>query len=248
MVYTAEELAALAALVLRRRLTVVCDIYGGLVYDGADSVSMAALGLEVWERTVTVGGFSKTFAMTGWRIGYAAASTEIIHAMTAWQGHTTSAASSISQHAALAALRSEPRDLLADRLAELDGRRRLLCAEIDATPGLELAVRPRGAYFAFTGLQGGTAPRLADGSLYSAAGSPGPAQSSGLDSVDFARRSCSSVNGPGAGVLTHPPARYPPPDPSHGRPGAPGPRPAAGRRGCAPRRWQPAARGPSGRW
>jgi aspartate aminotransferase len=180
VVYTAAELAALAEVALRHDLTVICDeVYAGLVYEGADSVSMASLGSEIRQQTVTVSGFSKTHAMTGWRIGYAAAPIEVARAMSAWQGHTTSAASTISQHAALAALRDEPHELLAGRLAELDSRRRLLCAEIDATDGLVLAVRPQGTYFAFVGLDG-IVPTARS------CGSPGTAEETGQDAASFA--------------------------------------------------------------
>ncbi|WP_433381283.1 pyridoxal phosphate-dependent aminotransferase [Streptosporangium sp. CA-115845] len=159
VVYDRAELAALADVALGAGLTIVSDeIYGDLVYDGAEFVSVASLGREVRERTVTVGGWSKTFAMTGWRVGFAAAPPPVIAAMAALQGHTTSAASSISQHAALTVLREEPVAELRRRRSALDERRRILRDGLAALPGLRLAVEPQGAFFAFVDVAGAYGP------------------------------------------------------------------------------------------
>lgn len=155
VVYTRAELTALAELALAHGLTIVSDeIYGDLVYDGAAFAAVASLSEDVRRSTVTIGGFSKTFAMTGWRIGFAAAPQPVIAAMTALQGHTTSAPSSISQAAALAVLREVPTEELQRRRAELDRRRRLLCSGLTDLPGLRLAVEPQGAFFAFVDVTG----------------------------------------------------------------------------------------------
>jgi aspartate aminotransferase len=158
VVHDRRELSALVEVAAARGLVIVSDeIYGDLVYPGADFTSVASLGEDVRERTITVGGFSKTFAMTGWRVGFAAGPRPVIAAMAAVQGHTTSAPSSISQHAALAVLTPEPLGELARRRADLDRRRGQLCAGLAEVPGLALAVEPTGAYFALvdvTGLYG----------------------------------------------------------------------------------------------
>ncbi|WP_424533448.1 pyridoxal phosphate-dependent aminotransferase [Sphaerisporangium viridialbum] len=155
VVYERAELEALAEVALRAGLTIVSDeIYGDLVYEDARFTSVASLGHDVRARTVTVGGLSKTFAMTGWRVGFAAGPEPVVSAMAALQGHTTSAASSISQHAALAVLHDEPVAELRWRRSALDERRRLLCEGLSELPGLRLAVEPKGAFFAFADVTG----------------------------------------------------------------------------------------------
>jgi aspartate aminotransferase len=150
VVYDRSELRALAEVALDNRLTIVSDeIYGDLVHEGATWTSVASLGPEVAERTVTVGGFSKTYAMTGWRIGFAAAPRAVAAALSAVQGHTSSAPSSISQYAALAALTGDTDTELARRAAELNVRRALLRDGIAGLPPLRLAAEPQGGSFAF---------------------------------------------------------------------------------------------------
>jgi aspartate aminotransferase len=155
VVYGREELLDLVDLAVEHDLVIVSDeIYGDLVYEGAEFTSVASLGESAQSRTVTVGGFSKTFAMTGWRIGFAAGPRLVIAAMSALQGHTTSAPSSISQRAALAALVDEPVEELAARKTELERRRRLTCEGVADLPGLRLAVEPQGAFFALIDVSG----------------------------------------------------------------------------------------------
>ncbi|MET8155512.1 pyridoxal phosphate-dependent aminotransferase [Sphaerisporangium sp. NPDC005289] len=155
VVYDRRELAALAEVALGAGLTIVSDeIYGDLVYQEGLFAAMASLGPDVRAATITVGGLSKTFAMTGWRVGFAAGPKPVISAMAALQGHTTSAASTISQHAALAVLLDEPVAELDARRAELDERRRALCAGLAGLPGLRLDVEPMGAFFAFVEVSG----------------------------------------------------------------------------------------------
>ena len=105
-VYSEESLRKLAALAVEHDFFVVADeIYEKLVYDGAEHFSVASISQEVRDRTVTVNGFSKAYAMTGWRIGYAAARADVIKGIMAVQSQTTSATSAISQKAAVEALR-----------------------------------------------------------------------------------------------------------------------------------------------
>src|ERR1700686_4292902 len=97
VVYTDAELRMVADLAVKHDLYVISDeIYENLTY-GAELISIASLGHEILERTITVNGFSKAYAMTGWRMGYAAASLQIAEAMSSFQSQVTSGASSITQ-------------------------------------------------------------------------------------------------------------------------------------------------------
>ena len=155
VVYSRAELTALAELAAEYNLAIVSDeIYSDLVYGDTEFTSVASLGADTLSRTVTVGGFSKTFAMTGWRVGFAAGPRPVIAAMSALQGHTTSAPSSISQRAALAVLADEPVEELAARKAELERRRLRACQGLADLPGIRLAVEPQGAFFALVDVSG----------------------------------------------------------------------------------------------
>ncbi|GAA2770718.1 pyridoxal phosphate-dependent aminotransferase [Streptomyces showdoensis] len=155
VVYERTELEALARVAVERDLVIVSDeIYGDLVHEGAAFTSVASLGPEVAERTVTIGGFSKTYAMTGWRIGFAAAPEPVAAALAAVQGHTSSAPSSISQYAALAALTGDTDEELARRAEELNVRRALMRDGLAALPPLRLAAPPQGGFFAFVDVRG----------------------------------------------------------------------------------------------
>ena len=145
-VYPRETLSALGALAVERDLYVISDeVYEKLVYDGAEHVSIAALSDELQTRTVVVNGFSKTFAMTGWRLGYSAASAEIRAACDAFQGHMTSCANSFVQAAALAALSDCAAETEAMRRAFCE-RRDLMYAALTAMPGIRCAL-PQGAFY-----------------------------------------------------------------------------------------------------
>ncbi|MDD9375745.1 aminotransferase class I/II-fold pyridoxal phosphate-dependent enzyme [Streptomyces sp. ZAF1911] len=155
VVYDRAELLALAGVAVEHDLVIVSDeIYGDLVHEGASFTSVASLGPDIAERTVTVGGFSKTYAMTGWRIGFAAAPLPVAAALTAVQGHTSSAPSSISQYAALAALTGDTDIELARRAAELNTRRTLMRDGLAALPPLRLAAEPQGGFFALVDVRG----------------------------------------------------------------------------------------------
>lgn len=143
-----SEMEAIADIAVRNNLYVISDeIYEKLVYDGAEHVSIASLGTEIAERTVTVNGVSKSHAMTGWRIGYAAATAEIARGMNTLQDQVTSNASSISQYAALAALQM-PCDKIQAFAKEFQARRDLILGELDKIPNL-CCLEPRGAFYAF---------------------------------------------------------------------------------------------------
>jgi aspartate aminotransferase len=172
-VYTNHELREVARLVVDNDLYVISDeIYEKLVY-GAEAISIGSLGDEILARTITVNGFSKAYAMTGWRMGYAAAAQVLADAMANLQSQTTSGASSISQRAALAALSGEQAPLEEMRV-QFDRRRRYVVERIARMPGVRLDAVPEGAFYIFA--------RVSD--LYGAEGTV-PAI---LGSLDFAQR------------------------------------------------------------
>ncbi|MFP4472283.1 MAG: pyridoxal phosphate-dependent aminotransferase [Candidatus Omnitrophota bacterium] len=148
MVYTRDELAAIAEVCVKHDIFVISDeIYEKLIYDGLEFVSFASLGQEAYDRTITVNGVSKAYAMTGWRIGYMAGPKEVMTYVKRLQDHSTSNPCSISQAAALAALRS-PADDLQAMAAEFNARRDLLMSLIDEVDDLSY-IRPQGAFYLF---------------------------------------------------------------------------------------------------
>jgi len=151
-IYTAEEIRALAG-VLRDHPSVwllADEIYEHLSYRPFTSVAVAAPDLK--DRTLIVSGVSKAWAMTGWRIGWGVGPVPLIRAMTAVQGQVTSGACSVSQAAALAALKGD-RALLAERLAVFEGRRGKVVAGLDALPGI-VCPEPDGAFYVFPNIEG----------------------------------------------------------------------------------------------
>jgi len=148
VVYTRDELEALAEVVAGREIWIFADeIYNELVYDGVQTCSFAALGPGLAEQTVTFGGASKTWAMTGWRIGWAAGPRDLIAAMGRLQSQSTSAPTSIAEYAALAAL-TGPAEPTRAMYEEFDRRRRYMADRLAAMAGVRL-VRPQGAFYAF---------------------------------------------------------------------------------------------------
>lgn len=148
VVHTPEEQAALGDVVRERDLTVISDeIYERLVYDGARTAPFAASHPEVAARTVCVSGVSKTYAMTGWRIGWAVGPADVLEAMTTLQGQSTSNTCSISQYAALEALTGDDTAVRA-MIAEFAKRRDHMVERLRAIPKLHLA-KPEGAFYVF---------------------------------------------------------------------------------------------------
>ncbi len=148
-VYSAGDLAGLAD-VLRDYpgVAVMCDdIYQEILFDGAEFATMAEVAPDLADRILTVNGVSKSYAMTGWRIGFAAGPGDLIAAMTKLQGQSTTNASSVGQAAALAALEG-PQDFLADWTAAYARRRDLIVEQLDDIDGLTFT-RPQGAFYHF---------------------------------------------------------------------------------------------------
>jgi aspartate aminotransferase len=151
--YDADELAALAEVVVRRNLVVIADeIYEKLLYDRRTFTSIAALGPAIAARTVVVNGMSKAFAMTGWRLGYAAGPKEFVDAMGKVQSHTTSHPTSISQFAGEIALREAENDVRR-MAAEFEKRRDAIVARLAELSGLT-CVPPAGAFYVFPNVSG----------------------------------------------------------------------------------------------
>ena len=147
-VYSRQELTALGEVALEHGLYVLSDeIYEKLVYDGAEHVSTAQLSPELKARTIIVNGVSKTYAMTGWRIGYAAGPVDVIGLMDKAQSQTVSHPSSISQKAAVAALEG-PQEMVEEMRLEYDRRRRFVVDRLNSLEGVTCAL-PLGAFYVY---------------------------------------------------------------------------------------------------
>jgi aspartate aminotransferase len=163
-VYTEGELRALAAVAVKHKLTIISDeIYERMCYDGVRPFSVASIGPEVQALTVTVNGFSKPYAMTGWRLGYAAGPKAVIQAAAALQSHSTSAPNTFAMYGAVAALRG-PQDCVTRMVKAFDERRHYLHGRLTKMVGVACAM-PSGAFYMFPNIQ-----------------------SFGLDSLSFAAR------------------------------------------------------------
>ncbi len=147
-----EAMAALAAVLQRHpQVWVLCDeIYEHLVHDGPPHVSLACLAPGLRDRVLTLSGVSKTYAMTGWRIGYAGGPARLIQAMATVQSHATSGASSISQAASVAALNGDA-GLVATMRETYRRRRDFVVGALRAMPGVSCAM-PHGAFYAYPGI------------------------------------------------------------------------------------------------
>ena len=146
--YSKKELEALAEIVLKNNFYVLSDeIYEKLVYDDFQFVSFASLDPEIKKKTILVNGISKTYAMTGWRIGYTAGPENIVNAINKIQSHTTSHASSISQHAAIEAV-AGPQYVIHEMLEEFRNRREYFYNELTSIKGIT-CYKPEGAFYLF---------------------------------------------------------------------------------------------------
>ncbi len=146
MMYTAEELRALAEVCIRRDVYIIADeIYYELVYDGRKFVSVGALGEDVKERTIIINGVSKSYAMTGWRIGYSLAPAHITKVMANYVSHSTAAPSTISQWAAVEAL-TGPQTKVEEMRKAFEERRNYMVSRVNAIPGVS-CLMPEGAFY-----------------------------------------------------------------------------------------------------
>jgi aspartate aminotransferase len=162
--YSAEDLSAVAQVLRGRDVFVVSDdIYQKLTYDGARFAGILEVAPDLRDRTVLVNGVSKTYAMTGWRIGYAAGPREVIAAMEDIQSQATSNPTSFAQKGAVAAL-TGPQDSVAEMVQAFAERRRFLVEGLNAIPGVRCAM-PEGAFYTFpnvAGLYGRRSPASAE--------------------------------------------------------------------------------------
>ena len=166
--YDRATLECVAQVAVERDLVLISDeIYEKIVYDGHRPLSVATLGADVAARTVIVNGVSKAYAMTGWRIGYAAGPKELLKAMGNIQSQSTSNPNSIAQKAALAALRDGD-DFPNRMVQEFDRRRRVMVEGLNRMPGIRCSM-PAGAFYAFPNVSGLFGRRHAKGVVSTAA-------------------------------------------------------------------------------
>jgi len=146
--YTEGELREIADIILEKGIYVISDeIYEKIVYDGFQYVSIASFNKEIKERTIIVHGVSKTYSMTGWRIGFAAGPSSIIEGMNKVQGQSTSNPTSISQKASQEALNG-PQDVVEAMVGEFQKRRNYVIDRINSWEEVS-CVKPAGAFYAF---------------------------------------------------------------------------------------------------
>ncbi len=153
-VYTRSELKALAEVLLRHPQVWVLsdDIYEHLLFDGVEFATIAEVEPALHERTLTVNGVSKAYAMTGWRLGYAGGPKALIRNMAKLQSQSTSNPSSISQWAAVEAL-TGPQEFLQERAFSFQQRRDLVLGMLEKAPGIQCA-KPQGAFYVFPNCAG----------------------------------------------------------------------------------------------
>ena len=152
--YTKEELIALGQVLLKQDhvLVVADDIYERLIYDGLTFYNIAQVVPELKSRTIVVNGVSKTYAMTGWRIGYACGPKELMAAMTKMQSQSTSNATSIAQKASVEALNG-PQEAVAEMCVEFEKRRTYIVDRLNAMPGVS-CFKSNGAFYVFPNFSG----------------------------------------------------------------------------------------------
>ena len=191
MVYSEGELRAIADVAVKNDIYVVADeMYENLIYGDKKHVSIASLGEEIYKRTITCSGLSKSYSMTGWRIGYTGSSVEIAKLMGSIQSHQTSNPNSIAQKAALEALRG-PQDAVTAMREEFDQRRKYMYERVSQMPLVD-ALEPEGAFYTFVdftdvleksykGVRIGTASRVAEILIEDYKGAVVPCQDFGFD-------------------------------------------------------------------
>jgi len=147
-VYTLEELKEIAKVLSRKKIFVISDeIYEKLIYDNLKHISIASLGQDIYNLTITVNGLSKSYSMTGWRIGYLGGPQDIVDAISKLQDHSTSNPASISQKAAVAAL-SAADDFSQNICQEFKKRRDYVISRLKKIKKLSFVV-PQGAFYIF---------------------------------------------------------------------------------------------------
>lgn len=152
MVYSREELQAIGQVCVEKDIYVIADeIYYHLIYDGKTFTSFPSVSEEVKERTILINGVSKSYAMTGWRIGYAAANEQIAKVMSNYLSHSTAAPCSIAQKAAVEALLG-PQDTVETMTSAFEARRDHLVERMNQIPGVS-CLKPEGAFYIMMNLE-----------------------------------------------------------------------------------------------
>ena len=145
-IYNKEELEVIADFAKKYNIIIISDeMYEKLIYDNENHISIASLSKDAYERTIVINGLSKSYAMTGWRMGYCAASEKIAKLMMSIQSHVTSNVCSITQYAALEALNG-PQDEITKMINEFEKRRNYMINRIESIDNLSI-VKPKGAFY-----------------------------------------------------------------------------------------------------
>lgn len=151
-IYSKEELIEIAEFARKYDLIIISDeIYEKLIYDNNKHVSIASISEDAFNRTIVINGLSKSYAMTGWRIGYAAAPLEITKLMISIQSHMTSNTNSITQYAAIEALTSK-QDNINNMIVEFEKRRNFMIEKINNIEGLSM-IKPNGAFYVMINIE-----------------------------------------------------------------------------------------------
>ncbi|MEN8077991.1 pyridoxal phosphate-dependent aminotransferase [Clostridioides difficile] len=145
-VYSKDELMEIAEFAKKYNLIIVSDeMYEKLIYDGEKHISIASISQDAYERTIVINGLSKSYAMTGWRLGYCGASEKIAKLMTNIQSHMTSNVCSITQYAAIEALNG-PQDKVKEMIFEFEKRRNYMVNTLEGIEKLSI-IKPQGAFY-----------------------------------------------------------------------------------------------------
>ncbi len=152
-IYSPDELKALAEVLAGKSILIIADdIYEKFLYDGKTFMSIASLGKEIQDQTIIINGVSKTYAMTGWRIGYAAGPKELIAALTKIQTQNVTNATAFCQKASVEALLGI-QDAVQKMVGEFDRRRKFIVGRLNQMPGISCAM-PAGAFYVFPNISG----------------------------------------------------------------------------------------------
>ena len=145
-IYNKEELIEIAEFAKKHDLIIVSDeMYEKLIYDGEKHISIASISDDAYERTIVINGLSKSYAMTGWRLGYCGATEKISRLMTNIQSHMTSNVCSITQYAAIEALNG-PQDKVKEMIVEFERRRNYMSKTLEEMNNLSI-IKPQGAFY-----------------------------------------------------------------------------------------------------
>jgi aspartate aminotransferase len=151
--YNERELRAIVDVAMDAGLIIISDeIYEKIIYNGVKHIPVASLGEDIKKSTILVNGVSKTYSMTGWRIGYAAGDKDVISAMSKLQGQSTSNPTSISQWAAIAAF-TGPHQIIEDRTKEFEQRKNYIVEKLNDIPEIN-CFSPQGAFYVFPNISG----------------------------------------------------------------------------------------------